>query len=115
MTEANNIVPYPKQEIVAIIAACDRIGKTRYERRRARAMKLLMRYAGLRVSDVVTVSRDRVRGTRLEKRAIKNQRMVRVELPDAVIDALEMLPRPQGAAENNRQYFSRTRPICEAS
>jgi hypothetical protein len=41
--------------------------------RRARAMTLLMRYAGLRISNVVTLSRDHVRGTRLEKRAIKNK------------------------------------------
>lgn len=66
MIEANNIVPYTTQEVIAIIAACDRIGRTSYERRRARAMTLLMRYAGLRISDVVTLSRDHIRGTRLE-------------------------------------------------
>ena len=107
MIEANNIVPYAKQEIIAIIAACDRIGKTSYERRRARAMTLLMRFAGLRISDVVTLSRDHVRGNRLEKRAIKNKRVIRVELPDVVIEALEVLPHPQGAADNNRRYFSK--------
>jgi hypothetical protein len=44
---------------------------TIYERRRARAMVLLMRYAALRVSDVITVSRDHIKGDRLEKRAVK--------------------------------------------
>jgi len=63
MIEANNIVPYTKPEIIAIIAACDRIGKNSYERRRARAMTLLMRYAGLRISDVVTLARDHIRGS----------------------------------------------------
>jgi integrase len=72
MIEANHVVPYTKQEVIAIIAACDQMGRTSYERRRARAMTLLMRYAGLRISDVVTLSRDHIRGTRLEKRAIKN-------------------------------------------
>jgi integrase len=70
-------------------------------------MTLLMRYAGLRISDVVTLSRDDVRGPRLEKRAIKNHRMIRVELPGAVIEALEVLPQPKGAAGDNRRFFSK--------
>lgn len=107
MIEANDIVPYTRQEIIAIIAGCDGIGHSSYERRRARAMTLVMRYAGLRISDVVTLSRDHIHGNRLEKRAIKNKRMIRVELPSAVIEALEMLPPPQGAAEGNRRYFSK--------
>jgi integrase len=97
-------LPYTKQEI---IAACDQIGRTSYERRRARAMTLLMRYAGLRISDVITLSRDHIRGTRLEKRAIKNHRMIRVELPCAVVEALEVLPHPKGAAGDNRRFFSK--------
>ena len=107
MIEANNVVPYTKQEVIAIIAACDQMGRTSYERRRARAMTLLMRYAGLRISDVVTLSRDHIRGTRLEKRAIKNHQMIRVELPSAVIEALEVLPHPKGAAADNRRFFSK--------
>jgi integrase len=107
MIEANNIVPYTRQEVIAIIAACDQIGRTSYERLRARAMALLMRYAGLRISDVVTLSRDHIRGTRLEKRAIKNHRLIRVELPSSVIEALERLPQPKSAPEDNRQFFSK--------
>jgi len=56
--EANEIVPYTQNEIVKIIARCDEIGKTNYERRRARVMTLLMRFAGLRISDVMTLSRE---------------------------------------------------------
>jgi site-specific recombinase XerD len=107
MIEANNIVPYTKPEIISIIAACDQIGRTSYERRRARAMTLIMRYAGLRISDVVTLSRDHIHGTRLEKRAIKNHQMIRVELPSAVIEALEILPHPKDAAGDNRRFFSK--------
>jgi len=107
MIEANHVVPYTKQEVIAIIAACDQIGRTSYERRRARAMTLLMRYAGLRISDVVTLSRDHIRGMRLEKRAIKNHRMIRVELPSAVIEALDVLPHPKGTAGDNRRFFSK--------
>jgi site-specific recombinase XerD len=103
--EANQVVPYTRNEIVKMIAACDRIGKTSYERRRARAMVLLMRYAGLRISDVVTLSRDHIRSNRLERRATKNKQWIRVELPPVVIETLEILPPPKGARQDNRRYF----------
>jgi integrase len=60
---------YTRNDIVKIIAACEEFGRTSYERRRAHAMVLLMRYAGLRISDVVTLSRYHIKGNRLEKRA----------------------------------------------
>jgi integrase len=106
LAEANDVVPYSREEIVRIIAACDRFGKTSYERRRARAMVLVLRVAAPRISDVVTLSREHVRGNRLEKRAIKNKRWIRVELPAVVLEALERLPRPRGAPEGCQLYFS---------
>jgi len=57
------VVPYTREEIVRIIAACDQMGRTSYERLRARAMVLVMRYTGLRISDVVTLSREHVQAT----------------------------------------------------
>jgi integrase/recombinase XerD len=104
--EANDVVPYSQNDIIKIIAACDEIGRSSYERLRARAMTLLMRYAGLRISDVVTLSRDHIKGSRLEKRAVKNHKLIRVELPQAVLDALEVLPLPKAAARDNKGYFS---------
>jgi site-specific recombinase XerD len=77
LIEANDVVPYTAAQIVRIIAACDMIGRARYERLRARAMVLLMRFAGLRVSDVVTLSRDHIKGRRVEKRSVKNNVSVR--------------------------------------
>jgi site-specific recombinase XerD len=114
LKEANDIVPYTQNEIVKIIAACDQIGRSSYERRRARAMVLLMRYAGLRISDVVTLSRDHIRGHRLEKRAVKNHRMIRVELPDVVLAALDLLPQPQAAAQDNRRFFSKDSAVLRS-
>jgi integrase len=105
MQEANNVVPYTRNEIVKIIAACDQIGRSSYERRRARAMTLLFRHAGLRISDVVTLSREHISGNRLEKRAVKNNKWIRVELPSAVLEALDLLPPPKAAARGNKRYF----------
>src|SRR5579872_360655 len=107
MLEANDVVPYTRNEIVKIIAACDAIGKNNYERRRARAMVLLMRFAGLRISDVVTLSRDHIRGTRLEKRAVKNSKWIRVELPVTALQALDVLPLALGASQENRRFFAK--------
>ena len=106
LLEANDVVPFTSDEIVEIIAACDGIGRAKYERLRARAMVLLMRYAGLRVSDVVTLSRDHVKGRHLEKRAVKNRRMIRVELHPDVLKALDVLPHPKAAARDSRLFFS---------
>jgi site-specific recombinase XerD len=103
--EANDVVPYTRNEIVKIIAACDEIGRSSYERRRARAMVLLMRYAGLRISDVVTLERNHVKGVYLAKRTVKNHRLIQVELPHAVLEALEVLPPPKAAAQNNLRFF----------
>ena len=108
MREANDVVPYTREEIVKILVACEAFGRHPYERLRAHGMALLMRYAGLRISDVVTLSRDHIKGTRLEKRAVKNGRMIRVELPTAVLEALNRLPIPNAAAANSRLYFSST-------
>jgi site-specific recombinase XerD len=107
LREANDIVPYTQAELVKILSACSEIGKSSYERLRARGMVLLMRFAGLRISDVVTLSKDHIQGTRLEKRAVKNHRMIRVELPAVVLAALDQLPHPLGATQDNRRFFAK--------
>ena len=106
MMEANNVVPFTPEEIIRIIVACDAIGLYSYERLRARAMVLLMRYAGLRISDVVTLSREHIQGSHLVKRAVKNGKLISVELHPDVLGALEVLPRPKAAAADGQFFFS---------
>ena len=53
--------PYNPQEVARIIAACDQMGRGAYERLRARAMILVLRYTGLRISDVATLEKARIR------------------------------------------------------
>jgi site-specific recombinase XerD len=105
LQEANDVQPYTQEEIVRMIAACDFIGRGSYERLRARAMLLLMRFAGLRISDVVTLSRDHIKGTRIEKRAEKNGRWIRVKLPSEVFGALDALPHPKAAPRDSYDFF----------
>jgi len=106
MMDANHVVPFTQEEIVRIIFAYDGIGRYSYQRLLARAMVLLMRYAGLRVSDVVTLSRDHIQGKHLVKEAVKNHSMISIELHPDVLAALEVLPRPRAAAKDCRLYFS---------
>ena len=69
---------------------------------------LVMRYAGLRISDVVTLSRDHIYGTRLEKRAIKNKRMAfGLSCPASSSKRSKCYSRQKVLREDNRRYFSK--------
>jgi len=104
--DANDVKPFTQDEIVRILAACDEIGLYAYERLRARAMVLLMRYTGMRISDVVTLDRSHIQGEYLIKRAVKNHRWIRVKLPAEVLQALERLPLPRNAPKDCTLYFA---------
>jgi integrase len=75
-----------------------------YERERARAMILLLRYTGLRMSDVATLARDRVRGDRIYLYTIKNGKPVFLPIPAFLREALDGLPTPR-ATEGQSKYF----------
>jgi site-specific recombinase XerD len=106
LLEANDEEPYTTEQIARMIAACDFVGRSSYERLRARAMVLLLRYAAPRISDVVTLAREHIKGNHLQKRAIKNGRMIRVELPPEVLRALEVLPHPKAAPQESTYFFA---------
>jgi site-specific recombinase XerD len=106
LLEANDVEPFTKEEIARMVAACDFIGRSSYERLRARAMVLLLRYAAPRISDVVTLTQEHIKGKYLQKRAIKNGRIIRVELPREVLRALDMLPHPKAAPRESTSFFA---------
>lgn len=88
--------PYTPEQIGAILAAAERGGQEAYERLRWRAMLLLLRYYGLRISDVATLERSRVKPGRIAVRAIKNGRWLWMPLYDDVARALDLVPLPGG-------------------
>ncbi len=104
--EPNQVVPFTSDEIIAILKACDTFGAGAYERLRARAMTLVLRYTGVRISDLVTLSREHIVDGRVLKPAVKNGKMIRVMLLPEVIQALEMLPQPRGASASNQRFFA---------
>ena len=61
--------------------------------KRLRAMVLLLRYSGLRISDAVALRRERVQGDRIFLYQQKTGTPVYVPVPDFVIRALNSLPR----------------------
>lgn len=67
----NEIKPYTREEVIRILAACDAIGRTSYERLRARATILLLRYTALRIADVALLANDRVRDGEINVRTMK--------------------------------------------
>ena len=101
----SDVVPYTTEEIARILGACDFIGRADYERRRARAMVLLLHHTALRISDVATLARDRVRDGQIFVRTLKTGGMVYLPVPADLQTALEALPDPRGAGTEPRYFF----------
>jgi site-specific recombinase XerD len=99
------VVPYTPEEISRIIGACEIIGRGPYERLRAHAMVLVLNNTALRVSDVATLARDRVRDGRVLVRTQKTGEPVYLEVWAETQVALDCLPRPRGAGEQPRYFF----------
>jgi len=97
--------PYTAEEIAKIIAATDAFGKNQYERLRARAMILLMRYYGIRVSDVATLRRDRIRGNQIVLHALKNGAAIWLAALRRGRFALCAVSKPYGAKDNGPYVF----------
>ena len=97
--------PYKQAEIIAILAAADTFGLYPYERLRARAMLLLMRYYAFRISDVATLRKDAVINGEIRLRAVKNGKAILLELYPVVQQALDVLPLPKGASADCPYLF----------
>jgi integrase len=98
-------VPYTSDEVASILHACDTYGRHPYERLRARAVILLMRHYGLRISDAATLRRDRVSGDQIMIRAQKNGAVIWAPLYPEVRRALDMLPVPKRARPDSPYFF----------
>ena len=93
----NEVAPFTTAEIRAILLACDRIGMEQYERLRARAMVLTLRYTALRIGDVSMLSKDRISGNddkwRIFIRTEKSGQPVFLPVPPDLKLALDAVPR----------------------
>lgn len=91
-------MPLTHDEMVKILTACDGWQVTtpvegKLNAHRLKTLVLLMRYTGMRVSDAVTLTTDRLDGKRLFLYTQKTGVPVYTVLPDSVLKALEATPR----------------------
>jgi integrase/recombinase XerC len=97
--------PYSSNDIIQILFACDTFGKANYERLRAKAMVLLLRFYGLRISDVATLRKDRIKEDHIFLHALKNGASLWLPLYPEVKHALGCLPLPHGASADCEYFF----------
>lgn len=100
-----DVLPYTPDEVARIVSACDFFGRGEYERLRARAMVLLLNNTALRVSDVATLERDRVRDGRILVRTQKTGEPVHLAIWPETQAALDALPLPRGTQGEARYFF----------
>ena len=109
IVDQNDVVPYTTDEMNAIIDASGRFGQNDYERRRGRAMVLILRHTALRISDVALMRRDRIThtatGWRIFVRTTKNHELVYLLVPDELVNAVNSLPVPRGASKDCPYLF----------
>jgi integrase/recombinase XerD len=91
-------MPLTHDDMIAILTACDKLQtKTQDSGKlgaaRLKTLILLMRYTGMRVSDAVTFSTDRLDGKRLFLYTQKTGVPVYTVLPDSILAALDSTPR----------------------
>jgi len=108
IVDQNDVVPYTPDEINAIIDACSTFGLYGYERKRALAIVLTLRFTALRISDIALLRRDRISHTESGWRifrTVKNNAAVYLLIPQILVDALNDVPPPRKSGKICRCYF----------
>lgn len=82
-------LPFSAAEVAKLLKACD---QWRGNSQKMRALMLVMRYAGLRVSDAVSLKRTALQGNRVFLRQAKTGTPIWVPIPPEAMKALKALP-----------------------
>lgn len=89
-------LPFSAAEVKAVLAACDSYPH-KVNARRLRALALLLRHSGLRITDVVTLRKQAIDSDGVFDAAHrKNGTEVRIPLPPQTIAALDDVAQPNG-------------------
>ena len=81
----NPTLPFSREEMKRILAACDRYGG---KKQRLRAFILVMRFTGLRIGDTIRLTRPQVADGKVFVRTAKTGQQVTVPVPPQVVEAL---------------------------
>jgi len=84
-------MPFTRDEFTRILAACDKY-PDKLNAVRLRALVFLLCYSGLRITDAVTVRRDRITDGKLFLYTAKTGTAVYCPLPPFLLTALEVVP-----------------------
>lgn len=91
-------MPLTQDEMLKILTACEKrtleVQAPGYRNaQRLTSLVLLLRYSGMRISDAVALTVDRLKGNKLFLYTAKTGTPVYTVLPDSVVNALEATPR----------------------
>jgi integrase len=93
-------MPYQRDEFNRVLAACHKYPSEKHPNARwgsrLKALVLLLRHSGLRISDAVTLSQHQLKDGILILRTAKTGTDVRVPLPSEVVLALDTVRQPNG-------------------
>jgi integrase/recombinase XerD len=113
-----------RRSLKALIAACDKYFD-KANAVRLRALTLVLRYSGLRISDAVTLMKDKIKDDILTLRTAKTGTAVRIPLPPSVLQALKEIKTgneyyfwsghgtPKSCASSYQRAFKRLYEIAE--
>lgn len=105
----NDVEPFTKLEISLIVDACGKIGRSSYERLRAKGMVLTLRYTALRLGDVAMLARDQISRDgnrwRIFLRTEKSGKPVFLPIPFEMKAALDACPVPRGGIPEGNWFF----------
>src|SRR5581483_9452626 len=100
-TEIETFEPHEIERMLAAAVKFTARGKFRDgNRKRIKAMILLLRYSGIRISDAAVLPREKLQGDKLSVRTIKTGSIVWCPLPQKAIDALKDSP-----SDNPKFFF----------
>ena len=107
--QPNDVEPFSLLEVSKIIEASGQIGRTPYERLRAKAMILMLRFTALRIGDVAMLAKDRIsrdgKRWRVFLRTEKSGKPVFLPIPHEMKLALDVLPAPRGGDGDFKHFF----------
>jgi integrase/recombinase XerD len=80
-------MPYSQTEVTRVLEACDKYPH-KHNGVRLKALTLLLRHTGLRITDAVTLTKQKIDGDVLVLRTAKTGTDVRIPLPQLALDSL---------------------------
>jgi integrase/recombinase XerD len=91
--EQSPTLPFTPEEFSRILSACGRYAPKQEHRERMKAFVLILRWSGLRISDAMQLTRQRIdEEGRLFLYTQKTGTPVKIPLPEEVISSIEILP-----------------------